>query len=60
METAAIASVCHFAKIPYLSLRRVSDDAGDDAYSIYKEMDIYEGQTLADIFLKVLDAVTKR
>lgn len=60
METAAIASVCHFAKIPYLSLRRVSDDAGDDAYSIYKEMDIYEGQTLADIFLKVLDAVVKR
>lgn len=60
METAAIASVCDMANIPYLSLRRVSDDAGDDAYSNYKHMNTFEGETLSNIFLKVLDAVIKR
>ena len=59
METAAIASVCDMADIPYLSIRRVSDDAGDDAYSNYKEMNIGEGQTLSQIFLDVLDVIIK-
>ena len=54
METAAIASVCDMANIPYLSIRRVSDDAGDDAYSNYSEMNTLEGQTLSQVFLKVL------
>lgn len=57
METAAIASVCDMADIPYLSLRRVSDDAGDDAYVNYSDMNTGEGQTLSGIFLKVLEAL---
>lgn len=57
METAAIASVCDMAEIPYLSLRRVSDDAGDDAYANYSDMNTGEGQTLSQIFLNVLDAL---
>lgn len=57
METAAIASVCDMAAIPYLSLRRVSDDAGDDAYANYSDMNILEGQTLSDIFIKVLETL---
>lgn len=57
METAAIASVCDMAGIPYLSLRRVSDDAGEDAYTSYRQMNIGEGQTLAQIFLNVLKEV---
>lgn len=57
METAAIASVCDMADIPYLSLRRVSDDAGDDAYANYSDMNTLEGQTLSQVFLKVLDAL---
>lgn len=55
METAAIASVCDMADIPYLSLRRVSDDAGDDAYANYNDMNTLEGQTLSDVFIKVLE-----
>lgn len=55
METAAIASVCDMASVPYLSVRRVSDDAGDDAYTSYNDMNTGEGQTLCDIFLKVLN-----
>lgn len=54
METAAIASVCDMACIPYLSLRRVSDDAGEDAYASYSDMNTGEGQTLSEVFLKVL------
>lgn len=57
METAAVASVCNMANIPYLSVRRVSDDAGDDAYSSYKAMNIGEGETLSEIFIKVLKEV---
>ena len=57
METAAIASVCDMASVPYLSVRRVSDDAGDDAYSSYKDMNICDGQTLSEIFLKVLEVI---
>ncbi len=54
METAAIASVCDMANVPFLSLRRVSDDAGEDAYSNYSNMNTGEGKTLSEVFLKVL------
>lgn len=57
METAAIASVCDMANIPYLSLRRVSDDAGEDAYVNYSDMNTGEGQTLSEVFSKVLSAL---
>ncbi len=57
METAAIASVCDMANIPYLSVRRVSDDAGDDAYANYSDMNTLDGQTLSDIFIKVLEKI---
>ncbi|MBQ2934421.1 MAG: 5'-methylthioadenosine/S-adenosylhomocysteine nucleosidase [Clostridia bacterium] len=57
METAAIASVCDMAGIPYLSLRRVSDDAGADAYANYSDMNTLEGQTLSQVFLKVLTVI---
>ena len=57
METAAIASVCDMADVPYLSLRRVSDDAGEDAYASYSDMNTGDGKTLSEVFLKVLEAV---
>ncbi len=57
METAAIASVCDMANIPYLSLRRVSDDAGEDAYANYSDMNTGEGKTLSEIFMKFLNAL---
>ena len=57
METAAIASVCDMANIPFLSIRRVSDDAGEDAYANYSDMNTLEGQTLSQVFMKVLFAL---
>ena len=58
METAAIASVCDMAGIPFLSLRRISDDAGDDAASSYKEMNA-QNELLSECFIKILSAVTE-
>lgn len=57
METAAIASVCHFEKIPFVSLRRISDDAGDDALAVYRKMNVGEGETLSAVFLRCLTAL---
>lgn len=57
LETGAIASVCDFASVPFLSIRRVSDDAGDDALSSYRNMNINEGTALADIFIMALGGI---
>lgn len=57
METGAIASVCSMAKIPFMSLRRISDDAGDDAVESYNDMNKNEGEDLSKIFLKYLNFV---
>ena len=47
METAAIASVCDMFSVPFISLRRISDDAGADATSAYREMNENEKFDLA-------------
>lgn len=49
MESAAIASVCHIASVPFLSLRRISDDAGDDAKSAYRDMNENENFDLVEL-----------
>lgn len=49
METAAIASVCHFAEIPFLALRRISDDAGENATDTYNEMNNKAEALLSDL-----------
>lgn len=56
METGAIAAVCAMAGIPYIALRRVSDDAGSDAESSYREMNNGGETFLADAFYKALCA----
>lgn len=59
METAAIAAACDMARVPFLSLRRVSDDAGEDAYVSYSDMNVNDGMTLAQVFIKVLNVISK-
>lgn len=51
METAAIAYVCHYADIPFLALRRISDDAGDNAPDSYNEMNNKAQALLSDLIL---------
>lgn len=55
METAAVAAVCRMANIPFCALRRISDDAGDEAIEIYREMNTGDGDVLCRVFLNCLD-----
>ncbi len=48
METAAIAYVCEYSDIPFLAVRRVSDDAGNDAGAAYREMNVSDETVLYD------------
>lgn len=59
METAAIASVCHFAKIPFLALRRISDDAGENAADTYNEMNNKAEALLSDLILDFIPDIIK-
>ena len=57
METAAIAYVCNFGNIPFLALRRISDDAGDSATDSYREMNEKSESVLSDIILDFISLI---
>lgn len=57
METAAIAYVCNFANIPFLALRRISDDAGSDAMESYREMNTSDETLLSDYIIKLIEKI---
>ena len=57
METGAIAAVCYMASVPFLALRRISDDAGSDAENSYREMNDSKETVLADVFYDALKSV---
>ncbi len=54
METAAIAGVCDKTGIPMLSLRKISDDAGDAAYETYREMNNRQEACLTELVENIL------
>ncbi len=60
MESAAIAYVCHRAEIPFLSFRRISDNADDAAYDNYSEMNDKEEETLYQITREFVDELIKQ
>lgn len=57
MESAAIAYVCDGAGIPFLALRRVSDDAGSDAKEAYREMNSSDDTVLSDTVLSLIGKI---
>ncbi len=57
METAAIASVCDKAKVPFLSLRKISDDADDSSVEDYREMNNRKEACLTDLIMNVLASI---
>ena len=57
METASIAYVCDFAKVPFLSLRRISDDAGADAGDSYREMNSSDETLLSDYIVELIKCI---
>jgi len=59
METAAIAYVCDFAEIPFVCLRRISDDAGAEAVNAYQEMNTSDETLLSDYILKFIELLVE-
>lgn len=59
METAAIAYVCDFSEVPFLALRRISDDAGADAVDDYREMNTSDETLLSDYILGFIDFISQ-
>lgn len=59
METAAIASVCHKSKIPFLCLRKISDDADDAATEHYREMNKRAEDTLTNVLQELFHRILK-
>ncbi len=57
MESGAIASVCHSADIPFLSIRRVSDDAGDSAVDSYVSMNSLREAVLCDLLVDMCKGI---
>lgn len=52
METAAIASVCYDFKLPFASLRYMSDDADDAAITTYRKVNELKKDSMIRIILK--------
>lgn len=59
METAAIAYISDFSNTPFLSLRRISDDAGDDALDSYREMNTSGETVLSDLIIEFVNNLIK-
>lgn len=55
METGAIASVCFSCDVPFLSIRKVSDDSEDSAAEDYKQMNDLAETALAEIMLEIIE-----
>ena len=55
METAAIAAVCDKAEVPFLSLRKISDDADDSSVEDYREMNNRKESCLTELLVNILE-----
>lgn len=55
MESAAIAYVCEFANVPFLAVRRISDDAGNNAAELYDEINNGDQTELCVYISKFID-----
>ena len=57
METAAIAYVCNYSNVPFLAVRRVSDDAGNDAKEAYRDMNESDETLLYDYLEMIIKSI---
>lgn len=57
MESGAIAATCYKYQIPFMSVRKISDDADDTAFDTYREMNNLCEETLTEILMEVISYV---
>lgn len=55
MESAAIAATCDRYKVPFMSVRKISDDADDVATDSYREMNNLCEVALTEILMKTVE-----
>ena len=57
MESAAEAYICSEAGVPFCAVRRISDDAGEEATENYRSMNSLADSCLIDIFFDSLENI---
>ena len=57
METAAMAYVCNAYNIPFAAVRKVSDDAGNDAKDSYRELNEQHEAVLSRGILEAIEEI---
>lgn len=57
METAAIAAVSEKYGLPFLSLRKVSDDADDESVYDYRDMNEKCESTLTEVLIEIIKSI---
>ncbi|HOD02321.1 MAG: 5'-methylthioadenosine/S-adenosylhomocysteine nucleosidase [Firmicutes bacterium ADurb.Bin300] len=57
MESGAAASVCHSLSVPFLAIRKISDDADDTASSEYRESLKNTAGSFSDIVLSLVKSI---
>lgn len=54
METGALAAVCNRYDVPFLSIRKISDDADDEAVDSYRELNDLAETALTEVLLETV------
>ncbi len=60
METAAIAYVCATYSVKFASIRKISDDAGNDAGALYREINALSQKDMIDKLYAVIGKLVQK
>jgi len=58
METGSLATVCDKLGVPFLSVRKISDDADDNALDSYTELNNLAETALSEILLEIVQKLS--
>lgn len=59
METGAIAAACHKAQIPFLAIRKISDDCDENAVENYRELNDKKEVHLSEVAREILEKISE-
>lgn len=59
METGAIAAVCHKASVPFLAIRKISDDCDESAVENYRELNNKKEVHLSQVAREILEKISE-
>lgn len=59
METGAIAAVCHKADVPFLAIRKISDDCDESAVENYRELNDKKEVHLSEVASEILEKISE-